>query len=98
MKLNLTSSPHLHAEADLKRVMYDVVIALLPACAVSVYLFGFFTLAVIATASAAALACEAGVLYLRGRRKEIRETVFDGSALITGILLALNLPPAFPLW
>lgn len=98
MKLNLTSSPHLHCGSDLRRVMYDVVIALLPACAVSVYLFGAYTLAVILTASAAALACEAGVLYLRGRRKEIRETVFDGSALITGILLALNLPPAFPLW
>lgn len=97
MKLTLTSSPHLHAEQDLKGVMYDVVLALLPACAVSIYLFGFRSLAVIMVATLAAMAFEAGVLYLRGR-KDIKETVLDGSAIITGILLALNVPPTFPLW
>lgn len=97
MKLSLTSSPHLHATQDLKSVMYDVVIALLPACAVSMYLFGLRALAVILTATVAAMAFEAGVLYLRGR-KDIKATVFDGSAIITGILLALNVPPNLPLW
>lgn len=97
MKLILTSSPHLHAEQDLKSVMYDVVLALLPACAVSIYLFGFRSLAVLITAIVSALIFEAGVLYARGK-SDLRETVLDGSAIITGILLALNLPPTFPLW
>lgn len=97
MKLTLTSSPHLHADQDLKSVMYDVVLALLPACAVSVYLFGSRSLAVILTAIVSALIFEAGMLYARGRT-DIRETILDGSAIITGILLALNLPPTFPLW
>lgn len=97
MKLTLTSSPHLHADQDLKSVMYDVVLALLPACAVSIYLFGFRSLAVIMVATLAAMAFEAGVLYLRGRT-DIKETVLDGSAIITGILLALNVPPTLPLW
>jgi len=92
MKLTLTSSPHLHADQDLKSVMYDVVLALLPACAVSIYLFGFRSLAVIMVATLAAMAFEAGVLYLRGRT-DIKETVLDGSAIITGILLALTCPP-----
>lgn len=97
MKLTLTSSPHLQADQNLKSVMYDVVLALLPACAVSIYLFGFRTLAVILTATLAALVFEAGMLHLRGR-KDLLDTVFDGSAIITGILLAMNLPPTFPLW
>jgi len=97
MKLTLTSSPHLHATQDLKSVMYDVVIALLPACAVSMYLFGLRSFAVILTATVAAMLFEAGVLYMRGKT-DIKATVFDGSAMITGILLALNVPPTLPLW
>lgn len=97
MKLTLTSSPHLRAAQDLKSVMYDVILALLPACAVSIYLFGWRTLAVILVATLAAVGFEAGVLHLRGR-KDFRETVLDGSAIITGLLLAMNLPSSIPLW
>ncbi len=97
MKLILTSSPHLSASQGLKSVMYDVVIALLPALAVSVYLFGLRTLAVILTAILAAVIFEAGVLYMRGK-EDWRESALDGSAIITGILLAMNLPPSLPLW
>lgn len=97
MKLILTSSPHLQADQDLRSVMYDVVWALVPACAVSVYYFGPRTLAVILVATVAAVLFEAGVLRLRGR-KDVKETALDGSAVITGILLAMNVPPTLPLW
>lgn len=97
MKLILTSSPHLQADQDLRSVMYDVVLALLPACAVSVWYFGPRILAVIVTATVAAVLFEAGVLRLRGR-KDVKETALDGSAIVTGILLAMNVPPGFPLW
>lgn len=97
MKLFLSSSPHIRAEQGLKNVMYDVVVALLPACAVSIYLFGLRSLAVILTATLMAVLFEAGVLYMRGR-KDWRESAMDGSAIITGVLLAMNLPPSISLW
>ncbi len=74
--------------------MWSVVIALLPASFVGIYLFGIHTLYIILTGIIAAISTE-GLFQLITKRK-IR--IFDGSAVVTGILLALILPPAVPLW
>ena len=96
-KLLMKSSPHIRSAEDLNRVMYDVVIALLPACGVSVWFFGWQSLIVLVLASVSALVFEAACLKLAGK-ENIRATVFDGSALITGILVAMNIPVNSPWW
>jgi electron transport complex protein RnfD len=74
--------------------MYSVVVALIPAMFVGVYLFGFQALAIILLSVVASMATEAGTQRILGRKV----TISDGSAVITGILLALNLPPTVPWW
>jgi electron transport complex protein RnfD len=79
--------------------MYSVVVALIPAALipamfVGVYLFGFQALAIILLSVVASMATEAGAQRMMGRKV----TITDGSAVITGILLALNLPPTVPWW
>jgi electron transport complex protein RnfD len=74
--------------------MFDVVLALLPIVAAGVYFFGARALWIVLISVAAAVATEAGLQRLM--RKPI--SVADCSAIITGILLALNLPPAAPYW
>jgi electron transport complex protein RnfD len=74
--------------------MYAVVVALIPAMFVGVYLFGLRALGVIFLSVGAGVAIEAGAQRMMGRKV----TISDGSAMVTGILLALNLPPAVPWW
>lgn len=74
--------------------MYGVVLALTPTMAASVYFFGLRAVFLLAVCVAGTLLSEHAVQILRHRKT----TIGDGSALITGILLALILPPAFPLW
>jgi len=91
----VSASPHVHSERTSKRIMYDVVLALLPAFLVSLYVFGISALIVTAVAITACLIFE----YLIQRyllKTEV--TILDGSALITGILLAFNLPSNLPIW
>jgi len=90
-KLILSSSPHLKADDDVKKIMRGVVIALLPAVAFSVYYFGLQSLLVMLTAIAACLATE--FLLKKLRNKEINE----GSGVVTGLLLAMTLPPGLHL-
>lgn len=90
----LTSSPHIHARQDTARIMRAVICSLLPACAVAVYLFGYRALLVLLLAALGCVAAEAACQKLMGKPVTIR----DGSALLTGILLALNLPPTAPWW
>ncbi len=73
--------------------MHSVVAALLPACAVSIYFFGIRALLLIAVSVAACIATERAIQRFLGKPS----TIADGSAIITGILLALTLPPSFPL-
>jgi len=96
MKANLSmaSSPHLRDGLDTKSVMYAVVIALVPAGAGAAYYFGMRALAVVVAASLSAVAAEAA--WQCAARRPV--TVTDGSALLTGILLAFNLPPGVPYW
>lgn len=93
-RLLLTSSPHVLGSESIERIMYTVLIALLPAAAVGVYFFGLHALWLMVASMLTAVAAEA-IIQL-WRKKPV--TALDGSALITGLLLALNLPPALPIW
>ena len=94
MKLTVASSPHIRGNFRTNRIMMDVVVALLPALGVGVYRFGARVLLVAAVSIAAAVAAE--WLYSVVRRS--RNTVVDCSAVVTGLLLAMTLPPSVPLW
>jgi H+/Na+-translocating ferredoxin:NAD+ oxidoreductase subunit D len=93
----ITSSPHIRTRENLHRVMYDVVIALVPALLVSIYFFGLDALLVTVSAVISAVIFEMMFLKIAGK-SSIVKTGFDGSAIITGILLAMNLPPSSPIW
>ncbi len=90
----LSSSPHAHARCSVSSLMLDVIIALLPALACSVYFFGIRALLVTATCVSACLLTEL-VCRLAMKREN---TTGDLSAVLTGLLLAFNLPPMIPLW
>jgi len=94
-QLIVSIGPHLKDKITTRRIMWAVTASLLPAGAAGVFIFGFNSLLVIITAAASAVATEALVLALR--RKDVR-AVYDGSALLTGLLLAYNIPPGSPLW
>lgn len=76
--------------------MYDVIIALIPALAVSFYFFGWGAFAVTLTSVAACVLFEWLISRFLMGRKEL--TILDGSAILTGLLLALNVPSTLPLW
>jgi electron transport complex protein RnfD len=90
------SSPHVHAPLSVQRMMLDVMLALLPATLFGVWLFGWPALNVLVLSIAAALASEAVSLQIAG--KAITRPLTDGSAALTGWLLALSLPPWAPWW
>ena len=90
----LSSSPHVHSGETTREVMRAVLFSLVPACAVAVYFFGLRALAVLLIATLGCLAAEAVCQRLMGQPV----TIADGSAAITGVLLALNLPPTSPWW
>ena len=90
----LSSSPHAHAPRTVSGLMLDVLIALMPAFCCSVYFFGRRALFVAGTCIAACLVTEA--LSRLAMRRE--NSIGDLSAVLTGLLLALNLPPDLPLW
>jgi electron transport complex protein RnfD len=93
-QLYLSSSPHIHSGDTTSRVMRAVLYSLLPACAVAVYFFGPSALSVLLIATLGCLATE--VVCQRLMRQPV--SIADGSAAITGVLLALNLPPSSPWW
>lgn len=93
-KLYLSSSPHIHSGETTDKVMRAVIYSLLPACAVSIYFFGLQALLVLLYCTLGCVVTEA--LCQKGLGKPL--SLGDGSAALTGILLALNLPPASPWW
>lgn len=93
----IASSPHLRSTENLSRIMYDVVIALIPAIVVSAIFFGYRVLLVMLFAAGGSVLIEAGCLKIAAK-KNIWQTAFDGSAIVAGLLLAFNLPPTIPLW
>lgn len=92
--LYLSSSPHIRSAETTDQVMRAVIYALLPACAVSVWFFGLPALLLLLISTAGCVAAEAACQRLIGTPR----TIADGSAALTGILLALNLPPHTPWW
>lgn len=94
MKLTLSPSPHLHSGASTRRIMLDVLIALLPACVASVVLFSARALLVLLVSIVFAIATE-HIFCLVTKRET---TVSDLSAMVTGVILALILPHTVPLW
>lgn len=94
MRLRLSSGPHLHAKDDTRRVMLDVLIALLPTTAAGLYFFGLRAALVLAVSIASCVLFEALWCAL-GHKKS---TVTDLSAVVTGLLLGLNLPSSAAWW
>lgn len=93
-KFIVSSSPHIHKKESVSDIMLDCLIALLPATFMGVYCFGVRAAMVILTAIAASMLCEYG--YQRLMKKPV--TTSDLSAMVTGLLIGLNMPPTIPLW
>ena len=93
-KLHVSFSPHIHSKNSTMRTMLDVIIALVPATIAAVILFGIPALIVIAVCVVTAVAGEA--IFNLLIKKE--QTVGDLSAVVTGLILALNLPTSVELW
>ena len=91
MHLKISKSPHLSSRLDSPYLMRQVILALLPVTAASVYFFGLKAVFIILNCLITALITE--ILILKIRRKRISQ-VFDSSAALTGLLLALILPPS----
>ena len=94
MKLTVASSPHIRGDFRTSRLMLDVVIALLPALLVGTFVLGARALAVTAVCVAAAVGSE----WLYSLVTKTRNTIIDGSALVTGVLLSMTLPVTVPFW
>jgi len=92
--LLLSSSPHVFAPVSTRRIMLAVIVALAPATVYGVYLFGSRSLALVAVSVAVSMASEWLFRLLLKRPNSIG----DCSAAVTGLLLALTLPPSTPLW
>lgn len=92
--LTVSSSPHLRDNATTRRLMADVCIAMIPAAIASVWFFGLRALILIAVSVVSAVAAEA--YYQKKSHQSV--TVSDMSAVVTGILLAFNLPANAPWW
>lgn len=93
-RLVISSSPHFLNTESIPKIMHTVVLALFPAVAASVYFFGFRALLLILVCIGACLVTE--YAFQKIRNKPVK--VYDGSAAITGILLAFTLPPGFPIF
>ncbi len=93
-KLHISVSPHLHRKRTTTGIMLDVIIALLPTTIAGVVIFGLRALAVIGVCVASAVISEL-LFNLILKRKQ---TIKDLSCVVTGLLLALNLPANAPLW
>ncbi len=92
--MNVSSNPHIRSKVTTDKIMLCVVLALLPAAGFGVWNFGIHALWQILLTIAACVASEA--VYELLMKKKL--TVLDFSAVVTGLLLALNMPPAAPLW
>lgn len=94
-KILVSPNPHLHSKTTTKVLMRDVVIAMLPAVAVSVVFYGWKELLVLAVSVLSCVLVEYLITRFCFRKPS---TIGDWSAIVTGVLLALNLPPTTPWW
>lgn len=93
-ELIVTSSPHLRDKSSTRNIMLDVIIALVPAGIAGIIMFGFYTALLIAVTVLSAVLGE----FLFNKVVKKPNSIGDLSAVVTGLLLAYNLPPSFPLW
>lgn len=93
--LAVSLSPHDYSGNSVEKMMYGVVVALIPALLMSIYAFGINALIITITAVVSCVAIE---FFIQKFMLKCPVTVFDGSAIITGMLLAFNLPSNLPLW
>jgi len=94
MSFIVSTSPHLRSKVDTTSIMRDVVIALVPALIAAVVFFDFRALLVTVVCVAAAVLTE----YIYQKSNKLPVTIGDWSAVVTGVLLAYNLPVSIPLW
>ena len=92
--LILSTGPHVYTSTDVPKIMYGVIIALIPASVMGIYLFGWGALKVIVVSVLFAMLSEGAIQFAVGRPV----SMLDGSAAVTGLLLALNVPPTSPWW
>lgn len=92
--IELRTSPHMESGRSVERIMFRVVLSLVPVCLFYVYQYGLSALASILVVTLACLLADQ--FFVRGSQQA--GGWLDGSATITGLLLALCLPPGFPLW
>ena len=92
--VEIRTAPHLKRPQTVDQIMRNVVYALLPVAAFAVYQFGISALALIVTTTLVSMLTERLFSQLSGKGNTLR----DWSVVITGLLLALTLPPGFPLW
>lgn len=91
----ISPSPHVHGGDSIEKNMYGVLIALVPAFIFSIVFFGLGAILVTLTSVVACLVFE---YVIQKHLMKQRPTIWDGSAIITGVLLAFNLPSSLPLW
>lgn len=92
--LTVSSSPHITSPSTTRRIMLDVIIALIPAVIAMVLLYGFYPLFLMVLSVGTAVFCEWAFNVITKRR----QTAQDLSAVVTGMMLALNLPPVVPFY
>ncbi len=95
-KLIVSLSPHVHGNDSVQKNMYGVIVALMPALLVSLFIFGLGAAIVTLTSVAACVFFEWAITKFILKREHT--TIMDGSAALTGLLLAFNLPSNLPVW
>ena len=96
MKLTMASSPHNHSHKSLTRLMLTVIAACIPGLIAQVFFFGTGVLIQLVLALVAVSAFEAAIMLMR--KRPVWPALSDGSAWLTGVLLALSIPPLAPWW
>ena len=94
MKLTVASSPHIRGDFKSSRIMLDVILALVPAMVVGIWMHGVRSLIVTLVSISSCVFLE----WMYAKVTRTRNTVIDGSALVTGMLLAMTLPATVPYW
>ena len=95
-QLVLSSSPHISTADTVRKIMYKVLLALLPAVIAGIWYFGLRAAWVIVLTTVACVGAEA--LWCVLAKKPVKNTILDGSAAVTGVLLALNMPSSVPVY
>lgn len=94
-KLTVSPSPHIKSDISTKKIMWFVILSLIPSGIAGIYIYGLCSLKVIIISVLSCVIAE--VIFLKFRHRDPK-LILDGSAILTGLLLAYNLPPEIPFW